>query len=134
MNIEEQLKEHILSQYKSIREFCMRNNFPYSTVDSIFKRGILGSSVSIIIKICDRLSIDVDELISGKIVEKSSVLNPEITEHEKRVISAYRNNPSMQGAIDKLLNIENGSNCEIASDMCGVLKQADNIRLPTKSK
>lgn len=76
MTIEEQLKNYILTQYKSVREFCMQNNIPYSTVDSIFKRGILGSSVSVVNKICDRLNIDVDELINGNIIEKINKSTP----------------------------------------------------------
>jgi predicted TIM-barrel enzyme len=72
MTIENKLKDYILSQYKSIREFCMMNDFAYSTVDNIFRRGILGSSVSIVIRICDRLGIDVDELVNGNIVVKTS--------------------------------------------------------------
>jgi hypothetical protein len=71
MTIENKLKDYILSQYKSIREFCMMNDFAYSTVDNIFRRGILGSSVSIVIRICDRLGIDVDELVNGNIVVKT---------------------------------------------------------------
>ena len=72
MTIEEKLKNYILAEYKSIREFCMKNNFPYSTVDSIFKRGIMGSSVSLMISICDRLNIDIDKLADGEIVQKSA--------------------------------------------------------------
>jgi hypothetical protein len=71
MKIEVSLKEYILTKYKSVREFCMMNDFPYSTVNNIFSRGITGSSVSVIIKVCDRLGIDVDELVNGKIVEKA---------------------------------------------------------------
>lgn len=70
MSIEEQLKEYILKHYKSLRDFCMRNNFAYSTISNIFKRGIMGSSVSLIISVCDHLDIEVDALASGKIVEK----------------------------------------------------------------
>ena len=76
MTIEEQLKNCILSRYKSIREFCIQNDIPYSTVDSIFKRGILGSSVSVVIKICNKLNIDVDELINGNIKDNISTTKP----------------------------------------------------------
>ena len=74
MTREELLKDYILKQYKSVREFCMANNYPYSTVDSIFKRGMMNSSVSIMISICDRLGIDLESLIDGEIVEKAPTL------------------------------------------------------------
>ena len=64
MSTEELLKEYILKHYKSLRDFCMRNDFAYSTISSIFKRGIMGSSVSLIISVCDRLDIVVITLTS----------------------------------------------------------------------
>lgn len=65
--VEEQLKELILSKYKSIREFSLLIDMPYSTLDSIFKRGIGNASVSNIIKICKALNISADGLSQGKI-------------------------------------------------------------------
>lgn len=67
MSIEEKLQEHILSRYRSIREFTIVNDIPYMTVQSVFKRGIGNSSVSTIIKICKPLGISVDSLAEGKI-------------------------------------------------------------------
>ena len=37
---EDLLKEVILDKYKSIREFTQEIGMPYSTVDTILKRGI----------------------------------------------------------------------------------------------
>ncbi len=64
---EDKLREHILSKYKSIREFTVEIGMPYSTIDSIFKRGIRKASVDNIIKICDFLNISTDSLINGEI-------------------------------------------------------------------
>lgn len=74
MTNEDLLKSYILSEYRSVREFCLANDFAYSTVSSIFRRGILGSSVSLMIKICDKLGIDIDELVNGKIVKKVAAI------------------------------------------------------------
>ena len=71
MKIEDQLKKLILSRYKSINEFVQRAELPYSTVDSIFRRGIGNSSVTNVIKICKVLGISVDELANGRIVPNS---------------------------------------------------------------
>jgi hypothetical protein len=76
MTIEEKLKDLILSRYKSIREFTIIIDMPYTTIDSIFRRGVGNSSVSNVIKICKALGISADELADGKIV---SVQNHIIT-------------------------------------------------------
>lgn len=68
MTIEEKLKELILSKYSSIREFAIDIDVPYTTITSIFSRGIGNSSVTNIIKICKPLGISVDELAEGNIV------------------------------------------------------------------
>lgn len=69
---EDRLKEYILTKYKSVREFTGAIDMPYSTVDSIFKRGIRNASVENIIKICEFLGISTDALIKGYIERKSS--------------------------------------------------------------
>lgn len=102
---EDLLKNYILSQYKSLREFCIQIDVPYSTLANVFQRGLMKSSVSLIIKICDRLNIDLDSLVSGEIKEKAPVLN-ELTLKERSLILAYRNNPAMQSAVDKLLGVQ----------------------------
>ena len=67
MSIEEKLKELILKHYHSIREFTIAIDMPYTTMDSIFRRGIGNSSVSNIIKICKALGISADALADGEI-------------------------------------------------------------------
>ena len=68
MTTEEKLKELILKRYHSIREFTLTIDIPYTTVDSIFRRGIGNSSVSNVIKICKALGISADALADGEIV------------------------------------------------------------------
>lgn len=65
--ISEKLKDFIFSKYKSMREFANEINIPYSTLDSIFKRGILNANVANIIKICKHLNISADFLAVGEI-------------------------------------------------------------------
>lgn len=67
MNTEDKLKELILSRYKSIREFTLAIDFPYTTLDSIFKRGIGNSSITNVLKICNALHISADALADGRI-------------------------------------------------------------------
>ena len=67
MTTEDKLKELILKKYHSIREFTIANDLPYTTIHSIFKRGIGNSSVNNVIKICKALGISADALADGEI-------------------------------------------------------------------
>ncbi len=94
MTIEEKLKQYILTNYKSIREFVKYAGLPYSTVDGILKRGIANSSIGNVLKICKALQISADELANNRIVpvkEESStyVFLTEIPE----MIAYMRENP-----------------------------------------
>lgn len=71
MPVEQELKNLILQKYRSVRAFSEQTGIPYSTIDSIFKRGIANSSVSNIIKICRALGIDADALGDGKIESRA---------------------------------------------------------------
>lgn len=71
MTTEEKLKQYILERYKSIREFTIAIDMPYSTLDGVLKRGIDNSSVGVIFKICKALNISPDALGEGEIVPKS---------------------------------------------------------------
>lgn len=68
MTIEEKIKDLILKRYHSIREFSIATDIPYTTLDSILKRGIGNSSVTNVIKISKALGISVDALADGEIV------------------------------------------------------------------
>lgn len=121
---EQKLQDYILSQYKSVREFCMQIDRPYSTISNMLKRGLLNSSVDLVLYVVDRLGLDVDELFSGRIIQKSETsLNPEITKHEINIIKAYRAKPEMQAAVDKLLGVESGDT--IIEDMKNTVKQGE---------
>ena len=67
MTKEEKLKLYILSKYRSVREFTQKIDMPYSTISTIFRRGIDSSNVLNIIKICQALEISADDLADGKI-------------------------------------------------------------------
>lgn len=67
MTTEEKLKDLILSRYLSIRDFTNTIGLPYTTLDSMFRRGIGNSSVTNVIKVCKELGISVDALADGEI-------------------------------------------------------------------
>lgn len=123
---EQKLQEYILTQYKSIREFCMKIDRPYSTITNMLKRGLLNSSVDLVLYVTDRLNLDIDELLSGRITLKiDTTLNPEITRHEIHLIYAYRAKPEMQKAVDTLLGIEHNGN--IADDIEKTVDKCENV-------
>lgn len=67
--IENKLKELIVDKYGSVRQFSLKIDIPYTTVDSILKRGIDNSNVGNVIKMCKALNISIDNLLeSGQII------------------------------------------------------------------
>lgn len=87
MNVEEKLKELILANYKSIRAFTVAADIPYSTVDNIFKRGIGGTAVTTVVKICDLLGITVEGLTHDVIEPKES--NSILTPTQTKLLDAF---------------------------------------------
>lgn len=74
MTIEENLKEYILSNYKSLRNFVNTSgiDLPYTTVDGMLKRGIKKASIDNVLKVCKALNISADELGNDKIIPNSN--------------------------------------------------------------
>lgn len=70
MTTEEKLKDYILTKYKSVREFTIMADIPYTTVKSILDRGVGNSSVNNVIKICKALHISADALANGEIIPR----------------------------------------------------------------
>lgn len=68
MSIEESLKQLILDRYGSVREFTTQAHIPYTTLATIFKRGIQNAKALNVITICSALHISADALAEGKIV------------------------------------------------------------------
>lgn len=105
MTTEDKLKDYILERYRSIREFTIAIDIPYSTLTGVLTRGIDNSSVGVIFKICKALNISPDALAEGEIVPRS-LLNTmvvdgiqidieqkdvdQILEDTKRRLLAYR--------------------------------------------
>ena len=71
--LENKLKEIIIEKFGSVRQFSLKIDIPYTTVDSILKRGIDNSNVGNVIKICKALNLSVDNLLDNK--EIISILN-----------------------------------------------------------
>lgn len=78
------LKQEILRQYKSVRQFAMEMEIPYSTLVTALDRGIEGMAYGTVIRMCDRLSLNPVDFSS---LEKGEVLGEKILEN--RVMQYY---------------------------------------------
>jgi len=64
--LEEKLKSLIKEKFGSVRQFSFKIGIPYTTVDTILKRGIDNSNVGNVIKMCKALDISIDNLLDSK--------------------------------------------------------------------
>ena len=70
--LESQLRQMIINKYGSLKKFSDTINMPWTTLDSILKRGIANSNITNVMKITKELGIDTESLASGIIVESSA--------------------------------------------------------------
>lgn len=93
-NIEQQLKYLILDKYGSLNQFCEKIELSWTTLDSIFKRGIRNARISSIMKICSELHIDCESLYQGSITPRCEINSNSTSFHctspEKQIIIEYR--------------------------------------------
>lgn len=110
MTVEDQIKSIIIQKYKSVRAFTKIIDVPYSTIDSMLKKGIAGTGIQTVLKVCHALNIDVESIESGKIryspdINSSSGLN--LTESEEQIIKKFRLlDQRGQQAVEDTLNRE----------------------------
>lgn len=63
------LKEMIIEKYGSLKKFCEKIDMPWTTLDSILKRGVANSNITNVMKITKELELDTESLATGKIQE-----------------------------------------------------------------
>lgn len=59
------IREMIINKYGSLKKFCEIIDMPWTTLDSILKRGIANSNITNVMKITKELGIDTEKLASG---------------------------------------------------------------------
>ncbi len=69
--LEASLKELIIERYGNLKRFCVIIDMPWTTLDSILKRGVANSNISNVLKITKELGIDAEKLVDGEIVQVS---------------------------------------------------------------
>ena len=80
----EVLKRVILSQYKSVRQFAVEMDIPYSTLVTALERGVEGMAYNTVIRICEALSLNPIDFTP---LEEGEGLSVQIT--TKRVMEKY---------------------------------------------
>lgn len=78
------LKKEILKQYRSVRQFAMEMEIPYSTLVTALERGIEGMAYGTVIKMCDKLSLNPVDFTS---LEADASLGAQLLEN--RVMQYY---------------------------------------------
>lgn len=107
---ERKINKHILSEESGI---------PYSTIDGFYKKGYNNTKLSTLIKLSEYFGVSLDYLVKGEVTT--------VTGHEKSLVNAYRANPSMQEAVDKLLGVPAENKNSIGADIAAELRaQAKN--------
>lgn len=106
--VENELKELIISRYRSLRQFALDIDMPYSTIDTMLKKGIGKAGVLNVIKICNELGIDTGALADGYIKEKT-VSDIPMTVSEINHIKKYRSlsdydKETVNGLVNRLAN------------------------------
>lgn len=61
------LKELIIERYGSLKKFCEKIDMPWTTLDSILKRGVANSNITNVMKITKELGLDTESLATGTI-------------------------------------------------------------------
>lgn len=90
MTIEEQLKQEILSKYKSIRAFTTAISVPYSTLDSALKRGVENAGIATMLKVFGALDLDIESIQDGTLRHRNSDTKEFSVFAERILIQKYR--------------------------------------------
>ena len=89
--LEKQVKDIIIAKYGSLKRFCEEVDMPWSTLDSILKRGFANSNIGNVLKVARELDIEVEPLAFGVLQKRvPTPADPlQLTEQEKHIISIY---------------------------------------------
>ena len=78
------LKKEILSQYRSVRQFALEMQIPYSTLVTALERGIDGMAYGTVIMMCSKLNLNPVDFTS---LERDTTISEQLLEN--RVMQSY---------------------------------------------
>lgn len=95
---ENHIKELIINRYGSLKKFCELIDMPWTTLDSILKRGFANSNITNVMKISHELKVDTESLASGKIIHPiERAVSPKIIRYYEML-----NNTGKRVAIERV--------------------------------
>lgn len=94
------LKKEILRQNRSVRQFAIEMNIPYSTLVTALERGIDGMAYGTVIRICDKLNLNP---VDFSPLDKDASLGAQLLEN--RVMQYYlKLNQSGRDKVEELMD------------------------------
>ena len=78
------LKKEILTQYRSLRQFAIEMEIPYSTLVTALERGIEGMAYGTVIRMCGKLNLNPVDFTS---LERDTTISEQLLEN--RVMQYY---------------------------------------------
>ena len=78
------LKKEILTQYRSLRQFALEMEIPYSTLVTALERGIEGMAYGTVIRMCGKLNLNPIDFTS---LERDTTISEQLLEN--RVMQYY---------------------------------------------
>jgi len=117
------------------RQLSIRSGIPYSTIDNLWKKGYENIKLSTLKALSSYFGVSLDFLARDNI-ENPKVSEMFLTEREKQLVKAYRSQPEMQAAVDKLLGIhKETTGASIIEDETATLRAANKaFTVATKRK
>ena len=107
MTTEELLKNRILQNYKSVRAFALELGVPYTTVDTMLKKGVRFSGLELVSRVCRGLGLELGALEKGILRESADPPEGLISKAEREHIRRYRAlDRHGKRAVDLLLALE----------------------------
>lgn len=106
-NIAERIKMYCKTTNIQLKDMFTELKLNKNTMSNMYNGSMIKADS--LAKIADYLNCSVDFLLGRSETTNSNIVSPKkepLTEREKKILSAYRQNPSMQEAVNRLLGIE----------------------------
>ena len=104
--LEKQVKDIIIAKYGSLKRFCEEVDMPWSTLDSILKRGFANSNIGNVLKVARELDIEVEPLAFGVLQKRvPTPADPlQLSEQEEHLVISFRglNEDGREKAIERV--------------------------------
>lgn len=105
MTREEFIKKKIREKGMTLKDYARTIGMPYSTLLSMLAGNLCGASLDNVCRICNGLDVSIGILQTHEIANDGESKMEDLSQHEKQLVSQYRNSTAMQVAVDKLLDL-----------------------------